>query len=118
MPISPFLLAVATPPAEQTKEAVRQMSTLLLIVSVVGVLLITAAVLLFVLRRNRHAQQDLDRRTNKPTSKASAWHAAGARAEPIDPDPDLPSDDDLSPPDDDPNPNDDTDMWDLPDRSS
>ena len=60
------------------------------------------------------AQHELDRRRNRPSRKADAWAAAGARAEPINPDPDLPADDDLAPPDDDPRPSDDTDIFDPP----
>lgn len=89
-------LATAADPALPSREIVAQGFTLLAVLLAAGVLLVMVAVLLLVLRRNRHAQQRLDRRLNRPSSKASAWLAAGARAEPINPDPDLPSDDDLA----------------------
>ena len=137
-------LATAADPASPSHEMVARGFSLLLIVLAAGVLLVMVSVLLLVLRRNRHAQQRLDRRLNRPSSRASAWLAAGARAEPIHPDPDLPSDDDLarfsrsgtedlgldddetdgSDPNDDtgtggPGPDaDDSGPWDLPDRSS
>jgi len=127
-----------------SQEMVARGFGLLLILLTAGVLLVMVCALLLVMRRNRHAQQRLDRRMNRPSSKASAWHAAGARAEPINPDPDLPSDDDLARGDpadglglddegiDPADPNDETGTgepgpdrgpddsgpWDLPDRSS
>ena len=92
-----------------TREAVRQGFALLSILAVVGVLLVMSVALLFVLAKNRRAGREVDRRLNKPSGRASAWHAAGARAEPLHPDPDLPSDDDLRSPGDDP------DDWDAED---
>ena len=81
-----------------TREAVRQVFTLTGLVAVVGVLLVFGAALLFVLAKNRRAQRDLDRRLNRPSGRSDAWAAAGARAEPLHPDPDLPADDDLGHP--------------------
>lgn len=89
-------LATAADPGSPSHEMVARGFGLLLVLLTAGVLLIVVVLLLLVLRRNRHAQQRLDRRLTRPSSRASAWHAAGARAEPIHPDPDLPSDDDIA----------------------
>ncbi|MFG0307490.1 MAG: hypothetical protein ACF8Q5_14905 [Phycisphaerales bacterium JB040] len=92
-------LATARPPSADdpaTREVIRQGFTLLGLVAIVGVLLVFGAALLFVLAKNRRSQHDLDRRLTRPSGRSDAWAAAGARAEPIHPDPDLPADDDLA----------------------
>ena len=80
--ICAFALASASTPSPEdpaTREAFRMGFTLLGLVAVIGVLLVFGAALLFVLARNRRAQRDLDRRLNRPSSRADAPSAARPR---------------------------------------
>lgn len=81
--------------------------TLLLGIVVLGMLLVGMTIALFAARR-RSERRSRPPRKGTSTAQPDPWAEAARRAVPIEPDPDLPADDDIRPG---PDPNDETRGW-------
>ncbi len=73
----PILTLVGSKPTPIPKEAYRQISTLTLMLAMLGVVMLTTLLLIIVIRRSRRRQDTLPRPA--PTEHVDAWAESGRR---------------------------------------